>query len=411
MSTFIGQLVGFALIVFLLWKYVVPPVRNMMKTRQETVRTQLEDSAEATKKLAEAEAEHKKALEEAKAETAKVLEEARFDAEKIAEQLRAQADSEVERIKVQGAQQVELLRQQLIRELRAEPRYRISQPRRRTGSRARLRSGSGSRPPSTASSTNSTRWHRRRRSSRMPTTAKLRSASRESLAAAGRAVRRGDRRPQRRRIVQARRRSRVGGQAAVRRDGAEQAPGRARRERRNRRPGMLEALLSGKVGDDALEILKTAVSQRWSAESDLAEAVQHVARLALLVRAERDDEVEEVEDQLFRFSRILDSQPKLNTLLSDYTTPAEGRIGLLDNVLERQGQRHGRRHFWRRRSSCCTAGTRTRPSWNWPNSRWPVAGRSSRTSAPPPISATHSATGSPRCSAASTATRCRSSYT
>ena len=60
MSTFIGQLVGFALIVFLLWKYVVPPLRNMMKTRQQTVRTQLVDSAEATKKLAQAEAEHKK---------------------------------------------------------------------------------------------------------------------------------------------------------------------------------------------------------------------------------------------------------------------------------------------------------------------------------------------------------------
>ena len=59
MSTFIGQLVGFAVIVFLIWKYVVPPVRNMMKTRQETVRTQLEESAEAAKKLAEAEAEHK----------------------------------------------------------------------------------------------------------------------------------------------------------------------------------------------------------------------------------------------------------------------------------------------------------------------------------------------------------------
>ena len=70
-----------------------------------------------------------------------MLEEARFDAGKIAEQLRAQADSEVERIKVQGGQQVELLRQQLIRELRAQPRYRISQPRKRTGARACVRSG------------------------------------------------------------------------------------------------------------------------------------------------------------------------------------------------------------------------------------------------------------------------------
>ena len=174
--------------------------------------------------------------------------------------------------------------------------------------------------------------------------------------------------------------------------------------------GMLEALLSDKVGDDALEILKTAVSQRWSAESDLTEAVQHVARLALLVRAERDGEVEEVEDQLFRFSRILDSQPKLNTLLSDNTTPLEGRIGLLDNVLDGKVNATAGA-LLRRRSSCCTTGMRTRPYWNWPNLRWPVAARSSRTSVPPPISATLSATGSPRCSAASTATRCRSSYT
>ena len=41
-----------------------------------------------------------------------------------------------------------------------------------------------------------------------------------------------------------------------------------------------------------------------------------------------------MEDQLFRFGRILDAQPKLNSLLSDYTTPADGRVALLDKVLE-----------------------------------------------------------------------------
>ena len=35
MSTFIGQLVGFALIVFLVVRYVVPPVRRMMTNQQE----------------------------------------------------------------------------------------------------------------------------------------------------------------------------------------------------------------------------------------------------------------------------------------------------------------------------------------------------------------------------------------
>ena len=75
------------------------------------------------------------------------------------------------------------------------------------------------------------------------------------------------------------------------------------------------------------------MSQRWSSEADLVFAVGHVARLALLVRAERNNETSEVEDELFRFGRVLDSESQLNQLLSDHTSPAEGRIGLLDGVL------------------------------------------------------------------------------
>ena len=42
----------------------------------------------------------------------------------------------------------------------------------------------------------------------------------------------------------------------------------------------------------------------------------------------------DVEEQLFRFSRILDAQPRLATLLSDYSAPAEGRVKLLRDVLD-----------------------------------------------------------------------------
>ena len=68
MSTFIGQLIGFAVIVYIVWRYVVPPVRKMMANRQEAVRKQLEDNASATKRLVEATQAHKKALREADGE-------------------------------------------------------------------------------------------------------------------------------------------------------------------------------------------------------------------------------------------------------------------------------------------------------------------------------------------------------
>jgi ATP synthase F0 subunit b/ATP synthase F1 delta subunit len=334
MATFIGQLVGFAVIVFFAWRYAVPPVRKLMKNRQEAVRIQLAEHAEAAKKVAEADAQHTKALDEAKAEAKKVVEEARHDAEKIAEQLRAQADAELERIKVQGAQHVQLLRAQLIRELRQSlgtesvnragdlVRDYVSDPAEQAATVDRFLGELDAMAPSNAVIEDAA-------------TAKLRSASRKSLTTvvgkfdevvadldAGGLTRLAGNLASVAKLLTV--------ETVLARHLAEPSGDPAAKVR------LLETLLSDKVGEPTLEILKTAVSQRWSAGSDLTRTVQHVARLALLVRAERDDQIEDVEDQLFRFSRILDSQPHLTSLLSDYSAPLDARITLLNNVLRRR---------------------------------------------------------------------------
>ncbi len=97
---------------------------------------------------------------------------------------------------------------------------------------------------------------------------------------------------------------------------------------------MIERLLAGQVGDATLDVLRSAVSERWSASSDLIDALEHVSRQALLEVAEREDKVDEIEEQLFRFSRILDAQPRLAILLGDYAVPVEGRVALLRKVLD-----------------------------------------------------------------------------
>src|ERR1700731_1652090 len=120
MSTFIGQLLGFALIVWLVWRYVVPPVRKLMANRQEAVRKQLEDNASAAKRLVEATQAHEKALGQADEEGKKVVDQSRAPAKELAEHLHAQADAEVERVKIQGQQHIQLLRAQFIRQLRRD---------------------------------------------------------------------------------------------------------------------------------------------------------------------------------------------------------------------------------------------------------------------------------------------------
>jgi ATP synthase F0 subunit b/ATP synthase F1 delta subunit len=332
MSTFIGQLVGFAVIVFLVVRYVMPPVRRMMANQQEAVRIQLEDSADTKKRLADAEKAHEKAIEQAKAEAKQVTEEARVDAQRIVEQLHAQADAEVERIKVQGAQQVQLLRAQLVRQLRQDlgvesvrrageiVRDHVADPDAQSATVDRFIDELDAMAPSEAVIEDRA-------------TARLRSASRESLAAL---VTRFDE-------VAADLGPRQ--LATVADDLASVAKLLARESILARhladpandpapKVGLLETLLEGKVGDSALEVLKAAVSGRWSSDANLVDAVEHVARLAVLVRAEREDVAADVEEQLFRFSRILDAQPRLVTLLSDYTAPAEGRVKLVRDVLD-----------------------------------------------------------------------------
>ena len=154
MSTFIGQLIGFAVIVFILWRYVVPPVRTLMKKQQDAVRAALAESAEAEKKLADADAMHAKALKDAEAESSKVTDEARQDSERIASQLAEQAD--VGGIEVggggdehaAGCEEVEgplgeaLWVVDVLDERRAEPQARRARPAARApGCRRRRRQG------------------------------------------------------------------------------------------------------------------------------------------------------------------------------------------------------------------------------------------------------------------------------
>ncbi|MGI8817233.1 MAG: F0F1 ATP synthase subunit delta [Pseudonocardia sp.] len=99
------------------------------------------------------------------------------------------------------------------------------------------------------------------------------------------------------------------------------------------RSSLADQLLDGKVGRAAKDVVSELASARWSRTSDLTEALEVLTRRAVLGVAERDNTLSEVEDELFRFGRILDREPGLVRLLADESTPADGRVGLLREVL------------------------------------------------------------------------------
>jgi F0F1-type ATP synthase membrane subunit b/b' len=119
-QTFVGQLVGFAIIAAVLIRWVFPWVRKAIAAQQQVVRTQIAESEQAKARLAEARRAHDQAVANAADEATRIRQDAREDAAQIAEQLRAQADAEVARIQHQGQDQIVLARAQLISRLKAD---------------------------------------------------------------------------------------------------------------------------------------------------------------------------------------------------------------------------------------------------------------------------------------------------
>lgn len=96
---------------------------------------------------------------------------------------------------------------------------------------------------------------------------------------------------------------------------------------------LAEQILGGQLSEPALELVRALVGARWSQTLDLIDGAETLARQATLATAESDGTLDEVEDALFRFGRILDREAELATLLVDVRTPEAGRIALLEQVL------------------------------------------------------------------------------
>jgi F-type H+-transporting ATPase subunit delta len=100
------------------------------------------------------------------------------------------------------------------------------------------------------------------------------------------------------------------------------------------RAGIMSRILSGKVGQPAAALTDFVVRSHWATGRDLRDAFDRLGRTAVFLRAERAGELDEVEDQLFRFGRIVDGSPELSVLLDDPTSDATARVALVRRLLE-----------------------------------------------------------------------------
>jgi F-type H+-transporting ATPase subunit delta len=96
---------------------------------------------------------------------------------------------------------------------------------------------------------------------------------------------------------------------------------------------LLEGVLGSQVSSDTLDILRTVVSGRWSRATDLLNTIEVLSVEAELAAAEKANALADVEDELFRFSRVVGGDPQLASALSDPAADVERKVTLARDLL------------------------------------------------------------------------------
>jgi F-type H+-transporting ATPase subunit delta len=97
---------------------------------------------------------------------------------------------------------------------------------------------------------------------------------------------------------------------------------------------LISNLFGKNIKAEAQALLATAASLRWSSPAELADAVEQLAVEAQSAAAEKSNEQESLESELFDFARVLIANPDLRQGLNTSADSDEGKLALLDAVVK-----------------------------------------------------------------------------
>lgn len=116
----LAQLLNFAILMWVLWRFAYRPVFKILEERRSKVNKGLDDAELAANKLEEAEAQNKQILLEARQESKKILEQAQAKAELKQEEIIAKAEAEIGVIMEKERAKIALEKSKSLSQLREE---------------------------------------------------------------------------------------------------------------------------------------------------------------------------------------------------------------------------------------------------------------------------------------------------
>lgn len=97
---------------------------------------------------------------------------------------------------------------------------------------------------------------------------------------------------------------------------------------------IVQALLDGKVGAPALDVTREVVRRKWSTSGEMTDALEQLAVGAQAAAAEQAGKLDDLEDEIFRFSRVIEGEPQLRNALAGRQIAAEKKEALIASLLD-----------------------------------------------------------------------------
>jgi F-type H+-transporting ATPase subunit b len=116
-GTFFVELIIFVIVLFVMWRFIVPPITKALQDRADRVARTAQERQEATDKLAAAEARFEEALTAARREAGDIRAEARAEGQRVIDELRGQAGEEADNARRRTEADLAEQRERALREL------------------------------------------------------------------------------------------------------------------------------------------------------------------------------------------------------------------------------------------------------------------------------------------------------
>jgi len=96
---------------------------------------------------------------------------------------------------------------------------------------------------------------------------------------------------------------------------------------------LITDLFGKNIGDATKALVTQAAGLRWSNPSEIADAIENLAVESASAAADKSNELEQLENQLFDFTQVLIANPDFRQALNTTADSDEGKVSLVESVV------------------------------------------------------------------------------